>query len=349
MPELLPGGFDTGCQFRIVSCCMEFCLQVRAPAKINLHLGIRGRRPDGYHDLRSLFQAVDLYDDIHICSLIERDALDISGEFDCPPESTTIFHAVMHFREMTGWRHGLSISVVKRIPSGAGLGGGSSDAASILNALMRISSIRIPRQALLDLAASVGSDVPFFLSGGAAEVSGRGELIHSIPARTDYKVLLIFPGFGISTRSAFALLDAQAAIQTGSKEAPGHLAALYAADFGTWSFHNSFLPQSLKEYPCLGGILEFFRETGAFHASMSGSGSTMFGLYRDSASMYAAETEARSRVCFCDGTDGRQVVAACSPLAPHSSLPYDEPIPILDPKECRDHGDYRRSDSEGHG
>ncbi|MDP2815430.1 MAG: 4-(cytidine 5'-diphospho)-2-C-methyl-D-erythritol kinase, partial [Rectinemataceae bacterium] len=184
---------------------------MRASAKINLHLEVFHKRPDGFHDLSSLFQAVDLYDDIYVRSLKEQETIEIFGDFDCPPENTTIWKAVSLFRKASGIRQGISICVEKRIPAGAGLGGGSSDAASVLRALNEANGRCLAPEVLSSLAASVGSDVPFFLSGGSALASGRGERLAETPSRTDFSVVVVFPGFPVSTAWAYSKLDEHSA------------------------------------------------------------------------------------------------------------------------------------------
>jgi len=154
---------------------MAESVRVRAAAKVNLHLRVYGRRNDGFHGILSLFQAVSLADLIVIRSLKESDTIEIDGNFDCPAQDTTIYKDIVAFRKASGIRTGLSLSGDKCIPAGAGLGGGSSDAAATLTGLQSLLDGGLMPAAIEELGAGIGSDVPFFLNSAAAIVAGRGE------------------------------------------------------------------------------------------------------------------------------------------------------------------------------
>ena len=146
---------------------MEKEVRALAPAKINLHLRVYGRRLDGFHGLRSVFQAISLADEIIVRSLKQPERIEIDGVFDCQPEKTTFYRAIVAFRETTDIRDGISVSVRKAIPAGGGLGGGSSDAASTLLALDGLFDTHLGSGELTGIGAGIGSDVPFFLHGGS--------------------------------------------------------------------------------------------------------------------------------------------------------------------------------------
>ncbi len=259
---------------------MAGIVRVRASAKVNLHLRVYGRRADGYHDILSVFQAISLSDTIVIRSLKESDSIVIEGDFDCPARLTTVYKAALAYREATGIRTGLSISVDKRIPAGAGLGGGSSDAAAVLNGLEQLFRGGLPPPALAVLGASIGSDVPFFLSSAAAIVSGRGENISPIEAREDYSIVLAFPGKAVSTAWAYSALDADR--PDDSSEPDPNRRCLLEAYRGTirrWPFANSFegpIGRARSEIPEAKTML---RGLGASFAAMSGSGNCVFGVF----------------------------------------------------------------------
>ena len=304
---------------------MEFSVRVRAPAKINLHLEVLRKRQDGFHDLSSLFQTMDLHDDIVISSLKIQDTTEIFGDFDCPPDKTTIWKAVSLFRRATGMEQGISISVTKRIPAGAGLGGGSSDAAAVLLALDAIFGHPLDHASLSLLASAIGSDVPFFLSGGAALVSGRGEYIEPIHPRDDFGIVLIYPGFPVSTAWAYSLWDRMLGLTRSEPTLSSiDLVRIYDKDPILWSFSNSFLRVVQMEHPPIANLIQLLRESGARFASMSGSGSSLFGIFpsRDAASSGADTVREAILSMATDLSSSRMLVTACSPLVSTSELAY---------------------------
>ena len=155
-----------------------------APAKINLHLEIGSRRPDGFHELVSIFQAVNLFDTLLVRVAGGAGEMRLAGEFGFPPSQNIVTRAVEAFRAETGIADGLEVSVDKRIPMGAGLGGGSSDAAATLRCLRALLCPRLPMERMEALAASLGSDVPFFLGAAARAGRGKGRADHP-PGRAD--------------------------------------------------------------------------------------------------------------------------------------------------------------------
>lgn len=259
---------------------MEKAVRIRAPAKVNLHLRVYGRREDGFHGLRSIFQAISLADEIVVSSLKQPQRIEIDGVFDCPPEKTTFHKAALLFMKATGYTGGLSVQVRKRIPAGAGLGGGSSDAASFLMALDALFEAGLGPERLAAMGAEVGSDVPFFLKGGAALVSGRGEFVDPIPAREDFSVVAVFPGFPVSTAEAFALLDRERPDDSAEAD-PGNeaLVEAYRRRPSEWPFANSFEPHVARAHPGIALWKARLLEAGAEFAMMSGSGSTVFGVF----------------------------------------------------------------------
>lgn len=280
---------------------MAGIVRVRAAAKVNLHLRVYGRRQDGYHDILSVFQAISLSDTIVIRSLKESDNIEIEGTFDCPARNTTVYGAALAYREATGDRTGLSISVDKRIPAGAGLGGGSSDAAAVLAGLELLLRGGLLHSDMTRIGASIGSDVPFFLGSAAAIVSGRGEKVDPIEARDDYSLVLAFPGEAVSTAWAYSALDA--ARPDDSEELDlgrDQLTEAYRGDIRRWPFANSFeipIGRARGEIPRAKGII---LASGAAFAAMSGSGNTVFGAFEDEGAARAAVQrleEAGFRAC----------------------------------------------------
>jgi 4-diphosphocytidyl-2-C-methyl-D-erythritol kinase len=172
---------------------------IDAPGKINLHLRVRGKRPDGYHDLESIFLALQFGDTLRFSLGDEPGAVQIRGLEEVAAEENIICRALALFREVTGFDRGLRVELEKRIPLGGGLGGGSSDGAAALRALNELSGAGFSGARLAEMAAELGSDVPFFLTGGAAWVSGRGDRIRPLPPPPVFPVVLVNPGFPSET------------------------------------------------------------------------------------------------------------------------------------------------------
>ena len=295
---------------------MAECVRVQAAAKLNLHLRVYSRRKDGYHGLLSLFQAVSLADSLVIRSLKESDTIEIDGDFDCAARQTTIYKAVLAYRESSRIAQGLSISVEKRIPAGAGLGGGSSDAAATLVGLEALLNGGLSPSKLSELGASIGSDVPFFLSAEAAIVSGRGERVEAIEPRLDYSFAVVFPGFPVSTAWAYALLDRMRPDDSSEPDpSPQKLVEAYGNDIRSWPFANSFEPLVGAERPQILRVKEALLSLGASFAAMSGSGSSIFGVFEDGALALRAVESLKA--------EGFLAYVA-SPLARATSLDYYE-------------------------
>lgn len=266
--------------------------RVRACAKLNLHLEIGPVRPDGFHELRSLFQLASLADELTF-RLRANEGLTIGGGFPFPAEENIIAKACSLFFAKTGVRAGIDVSVEKNIPMGAGLGGGSSDAAATLRALDALFGTGLSRTELSSLGERLGSDVPFFLSGACAIVEGRGERVEAIEARSDLRAVIVDPGFSVSTKDAYAWWDRSGPKRDGFEFTAGDIRMNYGRDAGEWAFFNSFFPLIATQRPALVDIREELAEDGALHSDMSGSGSSMFGIF-DSA-LKAEKAEARQR------------------------------------------------------
>jgi 4-diphosphocytidyl-2-C-methyl-D-erythritol kinase len=205
-----------------------------------------------------------------------------------PPERNIVYKAISAFRSRTGYDGGLRVVIKKRIPMGAGLGGGSSDAAATLRVLDELAGTNLDSATLRSLAEDLGSDVPFFLEGGTAAVSGRGELVCPIEGRTDYAVVLLNPGFQSDTGRAFRLLDAARSAGRGAEYNPSGKKKLEEAlrgRFEDWPFINDFLPvlssASAPEADAYEKMLADLRKCGADFSGLSGSGSTCFGVFSD--------------------------------------------------------------------
>ncbi len=264
---------------------MENSVKIDAPCKLNFHLAVTGIRDDGFHSIESLFQAVSLEDALTVTETA------VSGECTvrCPalelPERNTVSQAVALFREETGIYSGVRILLEKRIPAGAGLGGGSSDGAAALKALNGLFSAGLSLPRIAEMAAKIGSDVPFFVHGGAALVSGRGETVRPIGPRTDLYGVLIWPGAHSSTPRAYGLVDAWKAAGAADPALGltlGELEAEYRSPPRQWRFANSFTVPVSGSLGKIAAALADIKGAGADFAEMSGSGSAVFGIFDDS-------------------------------------------------------------------
>jgi 4-diphosphocytidyl-2-C-methyl-D-erythritol kinase len=254
-------------------------------AKVNRSLRVLGKRPDGYHEIDTIFQTVDLSDRIDFLEGEEDGGeitLTIEGADLPADDSNLILRAAAALANRTGARRGARIHLSKRILIGGGLGGGSSNAASTLLGLSALWNLRLSDADLQALAASLGSDVPFFLLGGRARGTGRGEILEPLPDGPEEWLVLVFPGFSLSTAVVYGALAAPAL--TDSAAATN----LRGSDSGGGPDRNDLEPAAES----LRGELRRFRaallDSGATSARLSGSGSTVFGLFGEEESARCA-------------------------------------------------------------
>ncbi len=259
-------------------------MKVKSYAKINLGLEVVGRRPDGYHDIRTLFQSISLADEITLTSAPEG-TLDLAGDDASIPwdERNIIAKAVRLVRERTGTRRGAAIRVAKRIPAGRGLAGGSSNAAAVLAALDKLWELSLDGPDMAALALAAGSDVPYFLHGGLCLGEGRGEALTRLEDFPPLACLLAFPPYEISTAAVYAGFGP---FLTSGAKASKIMRFLETGDFGL--LENDLEKVIFRTHPELEGIKEFFRNQGAVLAMVSGSGSAVYGLFPDGEKARAA-------------------------------------------------------------
>jgi 4-diphosphocytidyl-2-C-methyl-D-erythritol kinase len=264
--------------------------EVRIPsfAKINLRLDILGKRADGYHELRTIFQTVSLHDELQLrASRSNEISLTVHGNDELarePVEKNLAYRAVKAVRRELKIRRGVEIDLRKTIPSGGGLGGGSSNAAAALFGYLQLIGRKLPMAVLLELAASLGADVPIFLFGGRALGAGRGDEIYPLPDIKKLALLIVAPrDIRVPTPDAFRWLNAplrDAATLTK-----------LAADPKLWEFcalswsaqgnglSNDFEKPVFKRYNRLDQIKRVLLQKGAAEASLAGSGSAVFGVF----------------------------------------------------------------------
>jgi 4-diphosphocytidyl-2-C-methyl-D-erythritol kinase len=281
-------------------------VRIAAQAKLNLHLRVFDRDESGYHPLETIFHRVDLADEIVVEVTANEKTLDVDGEELGAVEFNLAWRAAEAFTAQTGWPKGFRIELKKRIPVGAGMGGGSADAAAVLRALNSLAPDPLPPRALLDVAAALGADVPFLTSDGVMALAwGRGERMLSLPALPRCDILLMSPAFSVSTANAYRWLDEDRARlrepgRPMESERPEAL-MLETVDLSTWSSIarfacNDFVAPIASRHPELIQYLDRLRNSRAILAQMTGSGSTIFGVL-DSPPNYAkVPEEHRGRV-----------------------------------------------------
>jgi 4-diphosphocytidyl-2-C-methyl-D-erythritol kinase len=265
-------------------------MEITARAKINLGLRINGLRPDGYHEISSVFQEIDLADKIWLHEVSEAHLSLTCDRPDLPADDDNLcLKAARLLRETTACPRGVRIELTKHIPIGAGLGGGSSDAAAVLLGLNRLWELNLDQATLLDLAARLGSDVPFFIYGGCCLAGGRGEELRRIDPLVTGPMVLVAPNVPISTAWAYKNIETY---RLTSKEdfikfhvyfQMHHSPALFQE-----YLRNDFESLIFANYPVLRQLKEAFLKTGAWYASLSGSGSAVFGLYKKDKTAQAA-------------------------------------------------------------
>ena len=262
----------------------------RSFAKINLHLEVVGRRPDGYHELRTLFQTIDLADELEIERAGAGVELEVAGSDLTPGPGNLARRAAESFLAHWGGRgDGVQIRLVKRIPAGGGLGGGSANAATVLLGLCSLWRVRPSYAELWAVARELGADVPFFLVGGRALGFGRGDEVVPLPdapARS-LDLWLALPPFALSTPEIFAALGGD------FRRAPAPL--LLAAEVGenparseAWVGENDLEAAAFRLRPELERIYTGLVRAGAAAVRMSGSGSTLFALFDEPAAARSA-------------------------------------------------------------
>ncbi len=258
-------------------------LCINAPAKINWFLRVADKRGDGYHNIVSLMQFITLQDSI---TLEESGDIEVLAGAAIPVHENLVFKAAMMLKETTGTEKGARISLKKEIPISAGLGGGSSDAAAVLKGLNQLWRLNLSFNELSELSAGLGSDVPFFLGGPSALIKGKGEEVTPVVLKRPYNILLVKPAFGIRAAWAYKEFDACADIPGLTKKDNNIKLFCRALDSGDFSFFSDISVNDLeravfREYPVLGDIKHELLHSGARFSAMSGSGSTVFGVFED--------------------------------------------------------------------
>ena len=254
-------------------------LVLRTRAKVNLALEVLGERGDGYHDIATLLQTVDLSDRL---VLEESSSLALAADDPTLPtdETNLVLASARLLSATAGISRGASIRLEKRIPVAAGLGGGSSNAAGTLWGLNRLWRLRWPMRRLTELATELGMDVPFFLMGGRALAAGRGEILTPLPSTPGLSLVLVNPNFRLSTREVYARVPPRLA--EGGSRVSALIQALKTRNMtrAAANLYNSLEAVVAPAYPVITRIKSALLAAGALGAVMSGSGPTVVGLAR---------------------------------------------------------------------
>ena len=272
-------------------------LSLKAYAKVNLGLSVIGKRGDGYHELRTIYQSISLADRVEVSISTGASSVDLEAtgiEVPGGKQNLAVRSAEAVLGELK-LRRRVSIRLRKLIPAGSGLGGASSDAAAVIRAMLFLSGRKLPIETLLRLAAGLGSDVPFFLFGGRALGIGRGEEVYPLPDLPRRSCVVIFPGTSVSTPQAYRQL--RAPLLTTHRT--NHNIELFCAKVNQADWNrlgNDFERVVFAVLPRLAEVKRILLRCGAEKASLSGSGSAVFGMFRE----YRQAQEAARRLRLAD-------------------------------------------------
>ena len=257
----------------------------RAPAKINLSLHVLRKRPDGYHDLASVMQKISIYDELTFSLCTGEITLDCPGT-DLPTnEKNLVYRAARAIFQHAGYTGGVEIVLNKKIPSAAGLGGGSSDAAATLTALNDLCSLNVSQSDLMKIGSKLGADVPFFVFGQRAFATGIGDELQILPDFPHLHIVLINPAFELSTKKVYENLNLALTKKKNNYSIP----RFYALDDVIRELHNDLEAVSFSMHPWLNTFKQLLLDEGALGALMSGSGPTLFGVFADEQSAKEAQ------------------------------------------------------------
>lgn len=267
-------------------------MTLQAFAKVNLGLQVLGRRPDGYHEIRSVLQTVSLADRLEIGLGGPGIALEVDDPALPSGSENLVFRAAERLLAHLPAPPGLKLRLIKKIPAGAGLGGGSSDAAAALVGIDHLLGLGTPASVLLAHAAALGSDVPFFLTGGTALATGTGTDIAPLPEPPGRELLIVHPGEPLSTRLVYAQIEEPLTLARKPASIPGF--ERIPVDIASWvRSGNDLEPHAVRLCPAIGKIRSLLEGAGAEVAAMTGSGAAVFGVFSDAGVRDRAADEAR--------------------------------------------------------
>ncbi|MBD3309278.1 4-(cytidine 5'-diphospho)-2-C-methyl-D-erythritol kinase [candidate division KSB3 bacterium] len=281
-------------------------LVIPSHAKINLGLHVLGKRQDGYHNIWTIFQELEFHDTLYFRK--HREPLRITTDHPTLPvgDANLVSQAVRRIQTQTGCPLHVAIHIQKRIPLGAGLGGGSSNAAATLVGMNRLFRLGLGGEELRALAAELGSDVPFFLYGGTARATGRGEQLQPLPDLAPIWIGLIFPGIHISSGWAYKNINLKLTNLRAINSMLSRLTHIAITGRDRTPLHNMFEEPVIRQYPIIGSIKTALVQHGAEWAMLAGSGSTVFGVFR-------SKRLAEEALCRMERPDWVMVVTSIKP------------------------------------
>jgi len=292
-------------------------IRIHAPAKVNLVLRVLDRRPDGYHNLWSLMQTVDVTDTLDVRAMPGRPGIHLTcDDASLPTDRRNLIYraaeaVLKRAGSAIGRDAGLAITIAKRIPVSAGLGGGSSNAAATIVALNELLALRWSPTDMMKVGAPLGSDVPFFFCAPSAVVTGRGEAVEAVTLTGCRWIVLVNPGFPIETKWAYEQLSSRRASVAPLADS---LRRIVGGATASWDqivplMENDFEAAVGPAHPELAKVAQALREAGAEAAMLSGSGATVFGVFRDEAAALRAQR-------MLSGTQGWRVLAGAAGTGP---------------------------------
>jgi len=274
---------------------MRRSIIIEAPAKVNLTLDVKGKRSDGYHELETVMHQVNLLDIIKISQAVGGIKIKSNSSLIPTNEENLAYQAAEMILGEYAHKEGVEIYIEKNIPVGAGLAGGSTDAAAVIQGINQLYDLGLEEEELLEMAASIGSDVAFCLAGGSKLARGRGEILSKLPQRMIPYIILVKPDFQLSTAEVYRELDL-----TQVEEFPDNaafLAAWEAYDIINIArnMRNVLETVSIRKYPEIAAIKAELIETGALNALMSGSGPSVMGIFVDEEQAIKAREKFQTR------------------------------------------------------
>ena len=267
-------------------------LTLKAPAKINLGLDVLGRRDNGYHDVRMVMQSIGLYDDVTIEKVEEPGiCLEINLDFLPTDDRNIAYKAAKLLMDEFAISTGVKIKLEKHIPVAAGMAGGSTNAAAVLEGMNTLFSLGLTQKELMERGVKLGADVPYCIMKGTALAEGIGEILSPLPPLPECHILIAKPDISVSTKEVYEELD--------SKEIPDHpeidgiLEGLEEANLEkiVSAMGNVLERVTVQKYPVIDEIKQMMKKAGAMNAMMSGSGPTVFGIFKDRETAELAQQE----------------------------------------------------------
>jgi 4-diphosphocytidyl-2-C-methyl-D-erythritol kinase len=271
-------------------------LRVITPAKINLFLRVLSRRPYGYHNIETIFQAIGLFDELEISIGLSKNSLEVPGHPDLETSENLVLKALACLEKRLKSKFPVSLKLIKRIPVAAGLGGGSSDAAAALIGVVMLYDLKIDRWELVSIASELGADVPFFLTGGTAIGTGVGDMITPLALPFDYKVLVANQGFPVSTKLVFSEHSKFLTEPTANgklKNCVEEAVDIYQL------LHNDLQDTVERLYPNVLQLRRSLERCGVYKPLMSGSGPTVFGVGQEEHLLQSADCIRKNCKALC--------------------------------------------------